>query len=95
MVNRVGAVADMPLLPCQDFGEAPHFLKGIVQRHRRDTDDVRLAKIADDALGLQALQEFARPVMHQHRQLTAALSRVARRQHFDSPGGRRSSRYCK
>ena len=51
-------------------------MKRIVQRHRRHTDDVGFAKIADHSLGFQRFEKFSRPVVSENRKLAAAPSGI-------------------
>jgi len=63
----------------ENLRKAPDFVKRIVKRSRRDADDVRFAKIAFYAGGLEFLEEFFWMFMRQDRQLAPARIRVARR----------------
>jgi len=45
----------------QNIGEAPDFVEGVIERCRRDADDVRFAKIAFHISGSGSVSEVRRP----------------------------------
>src|SRR5205809_6618751 len=63
----------------QNFGEAPHFVKGVIERRGRSTDYVWLAKIAFHTGRLQFAEQFFRMLARQDRQLTAPRCCISRR----------------
>ena len=63
----------------ENLRKAPDFVKRIVKRSRRDADDVRFAKIAFHAGGLEFLEQFFWMFVREDRQLAPARVRVTRR----------------
>ena len=63
----------------ENLRKAPDFVKRIVKRSRCDADDVRFAKIAFHAGGLEFLEQFFWMFVREDRQLAPARVRVARR----------------
>ena len=59
-------------------GEAPDFVKSVVERRRRDADDVRLAEIAFHARGLEFLKQLFRMFVDKNRELRAMFVRLTR-----------------
>ena len=45
----------------QNIGEAPDFVEGVIERCRRDADDVRFAKIPFHITGSGSVSEVRRP----------------------------------
>src|SRR5438034_881393 len=58
-----------------------------VGRRSSDAEDVRLAKVADDTVPRQGLEQLARPLVNQQRKLAAAPRRIARREDLESAHG--------
>jgi hypothetical protein len=63
----------------EDLCEPPDFVKGVVQRRRRDADHVRLAKIAFHTGGDKFFVQLLWMLVRLDRQLRAARTRVRRR----------------
>ena len=59
--------------------KTPHFVKRVIKRSRGDADDVRFAKIAFYAGGLEFLEQFFWMFVREDRQLTPARVRFPRR----------------
>jgi hypothetical protein len=60
----------------ENLGEPPHFVKGVVERRRRDADYVRLAKIAFHTSGDKFFVQLLWMLVRLDRQLRAARTRV-------------------
>ena len=54
--------------------EAPDFVERIVERRRRDADDIRFAEIAFHAGGLEFLEEFFWMFVRQDRHSRSVVS---------------------
>ena len=63
----------------ENLRKAPDFVKRVVKRRRRDADDVRFAKIAFYAGGLEFLEQFFWMFVREDQQLAPARVRVPRR----------------
>src|SRR2546423_2899575 len=63
----------------QNSRKAPSLLKRVIKRSRGDADDVRFAKIAFYAGGLEFLEQFFWMFVREDRQLAPARVRVLRR----------------
>lgn len=62
----------------KNLGEAPDFMKCVVERSGRGTDDIRFAKIAFHTSLFQRAKQFFRMLMDKNRELAPALSRFFR-----------------
>ncbi len=63
----------------KNLRKTPDLVKGIAKRRRRDADDVRFAKIAFHAGGLEFLEQFFWMFVREDRQLAPARVRVTQR----------------
>ena len=57
-------------------GETPDLVKSVVERRRRDANDVRLAEIALHPCGLEFLEQLLRMFVDENRELRALFVRL-------------------